>query len=237
MLIIPDLSQITRATITNMTFGFDLVDVIKAIGLIGVLAIVFAESGLLVGFLLPGDSLLFTAGILASQQLLNINIHVLVVMLFLAAVFGDSIGYTFGRRVGKRIFRRKESLLFHPENIARAEAFYAKHGGKTIILARFIPMIRTFAPIVAGVGHMRYPRFLAFNLVGGFLWTATMTYLGYLLGTKIDNIDHYVLPVIAVILVLSLAPPVIHLLKDKQNRERLLKELRSWRHKKTSKQS
>jgi len=214
-----------------MTFGFDLVDVIKAIGLVGVLVIVFAESGLLVGFLLPGDSLLFTAGILASQEILDINIHVLVIMLFLAAIFGDSIGYTFGRRVGKRIFRRKESLLFHPENIARAEAFYAKHGGKTIILARFIPMIRTFAPIVAGVGHMKYGRFLAFNLVGGLLWTATMTYLGYLLGTRIDNIDHYVLPVIALILLISIAPPLIHLLKDRGNRERLLNELRHWRHK------
>lgn len=212
-----------------MTFGFDLVDVIKAIGLIGVMAIVFAESGLLVGFLFPGDSLLFTAGILASQNFLDINIHLLVFLLFLAAISGDSIGYAFGRRVGKRIFRRKESILFHPENIQRAEAFYTKHGGKTIILARFVPMIRTFAPIVAGVGHMKYRRFLLFNFIGGFLWTASMTYLGYLLGTRIANIDHYVLPVIAIIVLVSIAPPLIHILKDKDTRQKLLLKLQTFR--------
>src|SRR5688572_18827350 len=134
----------------TMTFGFDLADIIKAIGLIGVMAIVFAESGLLIGFLFPGDSLLFTAGILVSQDILSINIHLLVLLLFLCAVLGDNVGYAFGRRVGKRLFQRKESLLFNPENISRAEAFYEKHGGKTIVIARFTPMIRTFAPIVAG---------------------------------------------------------------------------------------
>ncbi|HSX28300.1 MAG TPA: VTT domain-containing protein [Candidatus Saccharimonadales bacterium] len=215
-----------------MTFGFDLTDVIKAIGLIGVMAIIFAESGLLVGFLFPGDSLLFTAGILASQHLLNVNIHVLVILLFLSAVFGDSVGYAFGRRVGKRIFRREESLLFHPENIRRAEAFYERHGGKTIILARFVPMVRAFAPIVAGVGRMKYRKFVAFNFVGGFLWTASMTYLGYILGTKVPNIDHYVLPIIGFIIVISLAPPAIHLLKDKENRTRARAGLKNLRKRK-----
>jgi len=220
-----------------MTFGFDLVDVIKAVGLIGVLAIIFAESGLLVGFLFPGDSLLFTAGILASQDLLNINIHLLVLLLFMAATLGDSVGYAFGRRVGGRIFKRKESLLFHPENIARAEAFYTKHGGKTIILARFIPMIRTFAPIVAGIGHMKYRKFILFNFAGGFLWAAGMTYLGYLLGSKVENIDHYVLPIVAVVLITSIAPPAIHLLKDKGSRDQLINGYKKWQARRKAKKA
>jgi membrane-associated protein len=119
-----------------MTFGFDLTDVIKAVGLLGVLAIVFAESGLLVGFFLPGDSLLFTAGILASKHLLNVNIHVLFALIFLAAVLGDSVGYTFGRKLGPRLFRREDSVLFHKDNIKKAEEFYQKYGSKTVILAR-----------------------------------------------------------------------------------------------------
>lgn len=202
-----------------MTFGFDLTDIIKAIGLIGVLAIVFAESGLLIGFVLPGDSLLFTAGILASKHLLNVNINVLFGLIFLAAVLGDSVGYTFGRKVGPRIFRRDDSVLFHKDNVKKAEEFYLKYGGKTVILARFIPMIRTFAPIVAGVGKMHYGKFLSFNLIGGLLWTAVMTYLGYFIGSKVNNIDHYVLPIIALIIVISIAPGLIHILKDAKTRK------------------
>lgn len=220
-----------------MTFGFDLADIIRTVGVIGLLLIVFAESGLLIGFLFPGDSLLFTAGILVSQDILTVNIHLLVLMLFFAAVLGDSVGYTFGRRVGRRIFKREESLLFDPANITRAEAFYERHGGKTIILARFMPMIRTFAPIVAGIGHMQYRKFLAFNVVGAFLWAVGMTYLGYLLGTKVDNIDHYVLPIVAIVVVTSIAPPLIHLLKDRESREHIKRKLQQKREQRKAKKA
>lgn len=205
-----------------MTFGFDLADVIKTIGLLGLLIIIFAESGLLAGFFLPGDSLLFTAGILVSQHLFNVNVNVLFVLVFLAAVLGDSTGYAFGRKLGPRIFRREDSLLFHKDHVTRAEEFYQRYGGKTIILARFIPAVRTFAPIVAGVGKMNYGRFVAFNLVGGLLWTASMTYLGYFIGSKVNNIDHYVLPIVAIIILLSIAPGVYHLLKNADQRKKAL---------------
>ena len=194
-------------------------------GIFGLLAIIFAESGLLIGFFLPGDTLLFTAGFLVNVGILKFNIHFLVFLLFLAAVLGDNIGYTFGRRVGRRLFSRPNSRLFKQENVQRAEAFYEKHGGKTIIMARFIPFIRTFAPVVAGVGSMSYKTFLFYNLIGGLLWAGGVTYLGYFLGSWFTslglNIDQVILPVVAVILILSISPALIHLLKDKEQRTAL----------------
>ena len=142
----------------------DLVALIKTVGYIGVFAIVYAESGLFIGFFLPGDSLLFTAGFLASQKLLSLP--VLIVGCFLAAVLGDSTGYAFGRRMGRRLFQKGDSFLFHKKNVLRAQAFYEKHGAKTIVLARFMPIVRTFAPIVAGIGEMRYRTFVIFNILG-----------------------------------------------------------------------
>lgn len=206
-------------------FGIDIEATISAFGVLGILAIVFAESGLLIGFFLPGDSLLFTAGFLAQVDILKVNIHVLVVLLFIAAVLGDSVGYTFGRRVGRKLFTRPNSRLFKQENVQRAEAFYEKHGGKTIIIARFVPVVRTFAPVVAGVGHMRYRTFLAYNLIGGLLWAGGITYLGYFLGAWFTSlgldIDQVILPVVAVIILLSISPALIHLLKDKEQRTTL----------------
>lgn len=203
-------------------FGIDIEATISAFGILGILAIVFAESGLLIGFFLPGDSLLFTAGFLAQVNILQVNIHLLVVLLFIAAVLGDSVGYTFGRRVGRKLFTRPNSRLFKQENVQRAEAFYEKHGGKTIILARFIPVVRTFAPVIAGVGHMRYRTFLAYNLIGGLLWTVSITYLGYFLGAWFTSlgldIDQVILPVVVVIILLSISPALIHLAKDKEQR-------------------
>jgi membrane-associated protein len=208
-------------------FGIDIEATISAFGILGILAIVFAESGLLIGFFLPGDSLLFTAGFLTQVNILQINIHLLVVLLFVAAVLGDSVGYTFGRRVGRKLFTRPNSRLFKQENIQKAEDFYKKHGGKTIIIARFIPVVRTFAPVVAGVGQMRYATFLAYNLVGGLLWAGGITYLGYFLGAWFTSlgldIDHVILPVVAVIILLSISPAIIHLTKDKQQRTALWK--------------
>lgn len=200
-------------------FGIDLIELLKLVGYTGITGIVFAESGLLIGFFLPGDSLLFTAGFLASQGFFDIRL--LVLLCFVAAVVGDSVGYAFGYRVGRKIFSREESLLFHKHNLLRAEKFYEKHGGKTIILARFMPVIRTFAPIVAGVGAMSYPKFLMFNVVGGFLWAVGLTVLGYFLGATIPDVDRYLLPIIVGIIVLSILPSAIHILRNKEDRERL----------------
>jgi len=207
--------------------GFDIEGLVKAVGYIGVLAIVFAESGLLVGFFLPGDTLLFTAGFLASQDLLDI--WPLSIGCFVAAVAGDSFGYWCGKRYGPRVFRRRESLLFDPKHLARANAFYARHGGKTIVLARFIPIVRTFAPILAGVGLMPYRRFVAYNVAGGAAWALGLTWLGYVLGSEIPGIDCYLLPVIALVILLSVAPSVVHLMKNREDREKAIAAVRGLR--------
>lgn len=217
---------LTQMTIFSALPGLDLVDIITGLGVLAILFVIFAESGLLIGFFLPGDSLLFTAGVLVHAGVLNINIHLFVFLLFLAAVLGDSVGYTFGRRVGHKIFRRPDSLLFRQENIQHAEEFYEKHGGKTIIIARFIPVVRTFAPVVAGVGKMRYKTFLAFNVVGALLWAAGITYLGYFLGVFFErigiDIDTVLYPIIAVIILASVLPPAIHIFKDKKRRDAII---------------
>lgn len=204
-------------------------------GYVGIFAIIFAESGLLIGFFLPGDSLLFTAGFLASVNPLEptkapiFSLPVLLIGCFLAAVIGDSVGYTFGRRVGPRLFQREDSILFHKKNVVKAQEFYEKHGGKAIVLARFMPVVRTFAPIVAGVGMMEYRRFLTFNLIGGFLWACGVTLAGYFLADVIgpENVDKYLLPIIVLIVVVSVAPSAYHILKDAENREAILKALKN----------
>lgn len=198
---------------------FDLISLIKTAGYVGLFSIIFAESGLLIGFFLPGDSLLFTAGFLASQGFLNI--WILSLICFLGAVLGDSFGYAFGRRVGPSIFKKEDSLLFHKDNLERARLFYEKHGGKTIILARFLPIIRTFAPILAGVGAMRYREFLFYNLLGGMFWALGLTVLGYFLGSTIPDIDAYLLPIIAVIIFGSLIPPAFHILRSREHRAQI----------------
>lgn len=195
-----------------------LVELLPVIGLVGITGIVFAESGLLIGFFLPGDSLLFTAGFLASQGIFNIVL--LCVLSFIAAVTGDSVGYWFGHKVGRRIFKREESWFFHRHNLERAEYFYKKHGGKTIILARFMPVVRTFAPILAGVGAMSYPNFLAYNVVGGLLWGVGMPLAGYFLGRTIPNVDQYLIPIVIGIIILSILPTVIHLLRQRGTSEK-----------------
>jgi membrane-associated protein len=207
----------------GMIPGVDLVSFIQAVSILGVAFVIFAESGLLIGFFLPGDSLLFTAGFLMFTGVLSFNVNLAVLIIFAAAVLGDSVGYTFGRRVGTRIFSRPNARLFKQEYIQRAQEFYEKHGSKTIVLARFIPIVRTFAPIVAGAGKMPYRRFLSFNLIGAFLWTAGVTYSGYFLGKWFQSmgwqIDEILLPVVAVIIVISVLPPAIHIFKDKKTRD------------------
>lgn len=205
--------------------GVDLVTFIQTVSIIGVALVIFAESGLLIGFFLPGDSLLFTAGFLMYTGVLPFNVHLAILILFAAAVLGDSVGYTFGRRVGHRIFNKPDARLFKREYILRAQEFYEKHGSITIVLARFIPIVRTFAPIVAGASKMPYKRFLAFNLIGGLLWTAGITYAGYFLGKWFHSmgweIDQVLLPIIFIIIVISVLPPALHILKDKKNRHAL----------------
>lgn len=203
---------------------FDLTTILPAIGYLGILAIVFAESGLLIGFFFPGDSLLFTAGFLASQAIFDIRF--LAAGCFAAAVLGDSVGYALGHKVGRRLFRRQESFFFHKNNLIKAEEFYEKYGKKTIVIARFLPVIRTFAPIVAGIGSMNYPTFLSFNVVGGALWAVGLTLAGYFLGTSIPGIDRYLLPIILVIIFLSILPTLIHILKDEEIKQHLFLSIR-----------
>jgi len=218
--------------------GFDLSSFAQTAGPIAALflvaGIIFAESGLLIGFFLPGDSLLFTLGFLiqgTSGFKLDINIHLAVFVIFIAAALGDNAGYTFGRRVGHKLFKRPDSLLFRHENIQRSQDFYEKHGRKTIIIARFVPIVRTFAPLVAGVGKMQYKTFLVFNLIGGFLWAAGVTYAGYFAGgllTKMGiDIDTILLPIVALILIVSIAPALYHLLKKKEQRQNLIKTIKN----------
>jgi len=206
-------------TIMFELFGFDLVSFIKAAGYIGLFGIVFAESGLFVGFFLPGDSLLFTAGFLASQEYLQIV--PLIILTFVAAVLGDNFGYAFGRKVGPAIFSKKDSVLFHKDHLVKAQNYYQKYGGKTIVLARFIPIVRTFAPIVAGAGQMKYSHFFFFNLIGGILWGLGMPLLGYFLGNTIPNIDQYLIPIILFIILASILPPAWHFLKEKHHRDQV----------------
>ena len=191
----------------------DLENLIKTVGYFGVFGIVFAESGLLVGIFLPGDSLLFTAGFLASTGIFNI--YFLVVGCFIAAVLGDNVGYAFGKKLGPRIFSKEDSFWFHKKHLQKAEAFYQKHGGKTMILARFTPIVRTFAPIVAGAARMNYSTFFFYNIIGGLLWAVGITSLGFLAGKSIPNVDKYILPILVVIVFVSLLPTFYHLLKER----------------------
>ncbi|GBF79552.1 DedA family protein [Aphanothece sacrum] len=194
----------------------DLPELIKSLGYFGVWAIIFAESGLMIGFFLPGDSLLFTAGFIASLGYLNV--FVLIFGAFICAVLGDNVGYATGFRFGRKLFLRDDSRFFKKKYLMQTQAFYEKYGKKTIVLARFIPIVRTFAPIVAGTAAMHYKTFLTYNLLGGFFWTVGVTSLGVFLGRIIpeDKIDHYLLPIIVAIIVISLLPSVWHLIQEKR---------------------
>ena len=204
-------------------FTLSFTELIPALGYIGITAIIFAESGLLIGFFLPGDSLLFTAGFLASQHIFDIKI--LTILSFIAAVLGDSVGYLFGQKVGKKLFQRKDSLIFHKDHLIKARQFYEKHGKKTIVLARFLPIIRTFAPIVAGMGDMKYSVFIVFNIVGGMIWAVGLTLAGYFLGNLIPDVDTYLFPIVIGIIMLSVSTHLIHIIKNKKDRIQLIRTL------------
>jgi membrane-associated protein len=176
--------------------------------------IVFVETGLLVGFFLPGDSLLITAGLVAATGALNI--WWLNVLLIAAAVVGDSVGYAIGVRIGPRLFTRPKSLLFNPKHVQRTRDFYERYGAKTIVIARFVPIVRTFAPVVAGVGEMRYRRFLIYNVVGGVGWVVSMTWAGYLLGHAVPDIDRHIHIVVVVVIILSVIPIGVEILRARR---------------------
>lgn len=181
---------------------------------VGIAFLIFAESGLLFGIFLPGDSLLFAAGLLAAGNVLSVG--PLLFFVVIAAVVGDSVGYWFGANVGVNFFKRKESFFFKKEYLKRTERFYQTYGGRAIILARFVPIVRTLAPILAGIGSMTYRKFLSFNVIGGTLWGAGMILLGYSLGSLIPNSEHYILPISLVIIVVSFFPILYNLLRGKR---------------------
>jgi membrane-associated protein len=191
-------------------------ELIEAFGTIGLFLIVFAESGLFFGFFLPGDSLLFTAGVLCAKADSPLwPLPIVLAGVALSAIAGDQVGYLFGRRVGPALFRRPDSRLFKQAHVDKARVYFEEHGPKTILLARFVPIVRTFAPIVAGVGRMEYKTFVTYNVIGGLLWGVGITLLGFLLGEAVD-IDKYLLPIIFVIVLISVIPVVLELRKAKR---------------------
>ena len=207
--------------------GVNLEQLILAVGLVGLFAIVFAESGLFFGFFLPGDSLLLTAGVISAAHPDAFPIWLVCAVCFVAAVTGDAVGYWFGHRVGRRLYDRPDSRLFKKSHLRAAEEFYQKHGGKTIVIARFLPFVRTFAPIVAGTARMPYPRFALFNFTGAALWAIGVPLAGYALGSIIpaEVLDRWLYVIIAVVIALSILPTAIHIYR--QNREEIHARVRS----------
>jgi membrane-associated protein len=192
--------------------GVDLEQLLLTVGLLGLAAIIFAESGLFFGFFLPGDSLLITAGVLSAARPEAFPIELVIFVCFIAAVTGDAVGYTFGLRFGRRLYERPDSRFFKRSHLLAAEQFYERHGGKTIVVARFMPFVRTFAPIVAGTARMRYPRFAVFNFTGAFLWAVGLPLAGYALGEVMgETLDRWLFVILAVVVLLSLLPTFIHL--------------------------
>lgn len=205
-------------------YMFDTQALIASGGILIVAGIVFAESGLLIGFFLPGDTLLFSAGLLAAQDV--VSLPWLLVATIVAAIIGDNVGYSIGRRTGPRIFKKEDGILFHKDHLVRAERFYEAHGGKTVTLARFIPVVRTFAPVVAGAGKMPRKRFMLYNVLGGFLWGGGVTLLGYWLGSKIPGLDHYIEYILIGVVVLSLGGSLLHVLREQKARTAIIAGLK-----------
>jgi membrane-associated protein len=190
----------------------DLATLIQTVGYLGIFLIVFADSGLLLGLVLPGDSLLFTAGLLASQG--HLDLWILIIVALLGAILGDSAGYAFGKRVGPKLFTREDAWLFTTHQLEQARHFYERHGGKTIFLARFVHFVRTLAPMIAGAAGMPYGTFLVYNIFGGLFWVISVSTLGSWLGNTIPDIDQYLLPILGVIGLLAFAPTLVHLIQS-----------------------
>jgi membrane-associated protein len=195
---------------------YDVESLVRVGGLVGLTAIVFVETGLLIGFFLPGDSLLVTAGLFAARG--DLEVVPTIVALCIAAIVGDTVGYNIGARAGPKLFTRPNSLLFNRKHLITTKEFYERHGPFTIVIARFIPILRTFAPVVAGVGAMAYRRFIVYNIAGGIGWVLTTVLGGYFLGQMVPNIHDHIHKVIAIVIVLSLLPAIIKIAKEKLKR-------------------
>ena len=191
-----------------ISFGLSPDSLLETFGTIGLFVIVFTESGLLIGFFLPGDSLLFTAGLLASQG--ELNFPIIVIGCMIAAILGDQVGYSIGRKAGPRLLAR-ERWFTQRKHVERAERFFSRRGGQAVLVARFVPIVRTFVPVMAGIVRMPYRKFVGWNIAGGILWGGGVTTAGYILGETVPSIDRYLLPIIAVIVLLSLIPVVLEL--------------------------
>ncbi|OAI40566.1 hypothetical protein AYO38_05690 [bacterium SCGC AG-212-C10] len=201
-----------------MRVGFDVEGLIDTVGYTGLFIIIFAETGLLIGFFLPGDSLLITAGLVAQRG--HLNIWILIPLLIVAAIAGDATGFQIGKQMGPKLFRRDDSRFFKKHHLLRAQEFYEKHGGKTIVLARFLALVRTFAPTVAGAAKMPYPKFALYNVFGGVLWVVSMLLTGYWVGSKVPNLEVFFLGLLAVVVGVSVAPGAIHLYRERRNGRR-----------------
>lgn len=202
--------------LSAILFMFNLETIIRTAGYAGLFGIVFAETGLLVGFFLPGDSLLFTAGILSGQGFLNI--FWLCLVLFLATLLGDNVGYQIGKHAGPKLFSRPKSRLFNPEHLKRSHDFFEKHGGKAVVIARFVPVVRTFSPVVSGVARMPFAKFILYSVVGALLWSVGLTLLGFWLGSTVPNIEKYIIPGVVLIILLSISPGIWHVVRTKFKR-------------------
>ena len=193
---------------------YDVESIIKWGGLALICGIIFAETGLMIGFFLPGDSLLVTAGVFAAAG--HIDLYMMLVLVSLCAVVGDQLGYFIGQKTGPALFNREDSLLFKRSHVLRAQQFYEKYGSKTIVIARFVPIVRTFAPVVAGVGQMKYRRFVTYNVAGGILWVFSMVLLGYFVASVVPNIDKHIHKVIVVVVFLSILPAIIEFVRERR---------------------
>lgn len=203
----------------NLWGMFDVNHLIQAGGLVLIAAVIFAESGMMVGFFFPGDTLLLSAGVLAASG--KLSVVATMVVIALAAIAGDNVGYQIGKSLGPRLFRKKDGIVFRKEHIDRAERFYEKYGSKTMLVAHFIPVVRSFAPVTAGAGKMDRKLFMLFDAIGDIAWTVLITLFGYFVGSKIPGIDKYIEPVLLLVVVIFLAPTLYHVLKDPKIRSAL----------------
>lgn len=199
----------------------DFVELVRAGGLLMLFLIIFAESGMMVGFFFPGDTLLFSAGILAASGVLPIWLTIVVIAA--AAIIGDNTGYHIGKHLGPKLFKKEDGLIFRKDLIMKAERFYEKYGTETMLVAHFVPVIRSFAPVTAGAGRMDYRQFIVYDAIGDIAWAASITLLGYYVGSRIPAVEHYIEPVLIGIILVTLIPTLYHTLKDPKIRAKLLR--------------
>lgn len=207
---------------------FNVTHIIEAGGLVLIAAVIFAESGMMVGFLFPGDTLLLSAGVLAASGKLSLPLALIVIAA--SAILGDNVGYHIGRHFGRRLFRKPDGIIFRREYIMRAEAFYKKHGSKTMLLAHFVPVVRSFVPVTAGAGNMPLAQYMLFDAIGDIVWTILLTCFGYFIGSRIPGVDRFIEPVLILIVLALLAPTLYHIFKDPKIRTALRKLVRRSRH-------